>query len=78
MPLNIRSDEVNQLADKLASVAHVSKTEAVRLALVNELERRERAMTLAERIKPILDRIASYPDTGLEADKAFYDELSGD
>ena len=78
MPLNIRSDEVNRLADKLASVARVSKTEAVRIALVNELERRERPMTLAERIKPIQDRIASYPATCLMADKAFYDELNGD
>jgi antitoxin VapB len=78
MPLNIRSDEVNRLADKLASVVRVSKTEAVRIALVNELERRERPMMLAERIKPIQDRIASYPATGLMADKAFYDELSGD
>lgn len=77
MPLNIRSDEVNRLADKLASIARVSKTEAVRLALVNELERHENRVPLAERIKPILDRIASHPETGLAADKAFFDELSG-
>ncbi|GJE59500.1 type II toxin-antitoxin system VapB family antitoxin [Methylobacterium trifolii] len=78
MPLNIRSEAVNRLAEKLASTARVSKTEAVRLALVNELARREGSMSLAERIKPIQDRIASYPDTGLEADKAFFDELSGE
>ena len=41
MPLNIRSEEVNQLAEKLASRAGVSKTEAVRIALTNELERQE-------------------------------------
>jgi antitoxin VapB len=33
---------------------------------------------LRERIRDIQDRIAAYPDTGLEADKAFFDELSGD
>ncbi|WP_313901732.1 type II toxin-antitoxin system VapB family antitoxin [Methylobacterium sp. J-088] len=35
MPLNIRSEEVNRLAETLASKAGVSKTEAVRIALVN-------------------------------------------
>lgn len=75
MPLNIRSEEVNRLADKLASVARVSKTEAVRIALVNELQRRELAIPLAERIKPIQDAYAALPKTGLTADKAFYDSL---
>ena len=79
MPLNIRSDEVNRLAEQLASEARVSKTEAVRMALVNELERREQSLAeFLERIRPLQERIASYPRTGLKADKAFYDELSGD
>lgn len=78
MPLNIRSETVNRLADELASIARVSKTEAVRLALANELERREEAMSLAERLRPLLDEIAAVPRTGLEADKAFYDSLSGE
>jgi antitoxin VapB len=73
MPLNIRSEEVNQLAETLASRAGVSKTEAVRLALTNELARR---VPLAERLKPLLDRMDAVPRTGLEADKAFYDSLN--
>jgi antitoxin VapB len=73
MPLNIRSEEVNQLAEKLASRAGVSKTEAVRLALSNELARR---VPLAERLKPLLDRMDAVPPTGLQADKAFYDGLN--
>ncbi|MEL6059279.1 MULTISPECIES: type II toxin-antitoxin system VapB family antitoxin [unclassified Methylobacterium] len=76
MPLNIRSEEVNQLAEKLASRAGVSKTEAVRLALTNELRRREQHVPLAERLRPLLDEIAAVPRTGLEADKAFYDSLN--
>ena len=75
MPLNIRSEEVNRLADKLASLARVSKTEAVRIALANELERREEALPLIERIKPIQERFKALPKTGLKADKAFYDSL---
>ncbi len=77
MPLNIRSEEVNQLAEKLASRAGVSKTEAVRIALTNELERQNRdSDAFMERIKQIQDKLATYPSTGLKADKAFYDSLN--
>ncbi|MGH1574028.1 type II toxin-antitoxin system VapB family antitoxin [Methylobacterium sp. P31] len=76
MPLNIRSEEVNQLAEKLASRAGVSKTEAVRIALTNELERRKEPLSLAERLRPLQDALAAYPKTGLKADKEFYDSLN--
>jgi antitoxin VapB len=78
MPLNIRNEAVNQLADKLAARTRTSKTEAVKLALENELRRLDAAVPLLERIRPIQERIRSWPATGLKADKAFYDELSGD
>ena len=77
MPLNIRSEEVNRLAETLALKAGVSKTEAVRLALVNELGRQNAEReSFMERVKEIQDRLASYPSTGLKADKAFYDSLN--
>lgn len=78
MPLNIRSEEVNGLADKLASLLGVSKTEAVRIALTNELELREERPSLQERLRPIQDVFAAYPKTGLHADKAFFDEMNGE
>jgi antitoxin VapB len=77
MPLNIRSEEVNKLAEELAAKRHVTKTEAVKLALVNELERDKQDVSLSERLKPIQDRIMARGRTGLKADKAFFDELSG-
>jgi antitoxin VapB len=39
MPLNIRSNEVNVLAERLAGLRKVSKTEAVRQALVEAVKR---------------------------------------
>lgn len=78
MPLNIRSEEVNQLAEKLAKARRTTKTEAVKLALVEALGKEENKPSLAERIKPIQDAIAAYPETGLKADKAFFDWLSED
>ena len=76
MPLNIRSEEVNRLAETLASRAGVSKTEAVRIALTNELARQEPRVPLAERLNPLLDKMDAVPRTVLEADKAFYDSLN--
>ncbi|MFE1602894.1 type II toxin-antitoxin system VapB family antitoxin [Methylobacterium sp. ID0610] len=79
MPLNIRSEEVNRLAETLASVARVSKTEAVRIALENEIQRREQSLcAFRARIRPIQDALAAASRTGLRADKAFFDELSGE
>ena len=77
MPLNIRNEAVNQLAKKLAARKHLNKTEAVKVALENELRRIEEALPLRERLRPLQQRVLARPATGLEAAKAFYDELSG-
>ncbi len=76
MSLDIRSQEVDRLADRLATMAGVSKTEAIRLALTAEIARREEALPLEQRVKPIQDAIAAFPRTGLKADKAFFDALN--
>lgn len=78
MPLNIRSDEVDKLAGKLARRKGVTKTEAVRAALQNELRRMDEAIPLWDRLAEVRRKIGAYPDTGLEAEKAFFDELSGE
>jgi len=78
MPLNIRSEEVNRLAEQLATRKRVNKTEAVRLALENELRRLDDALSLKERLRLLQDRVMARPATGYDADKAFYDELSGE
>jgi antitoxin VapB len=77
VPLNIRNEVVNQLAKKLAMRKHLNKTEAVKVALENELRRIEEALPLRDRLRPLQQRVLARPATGLEADKAFYDELSG-
>lgn len=76
MPLNIRSEQVNQLAERLATRLRLSKTDAVKVALENELERQDRRLPLRERLQPLQARIRRRPATGLAADKAFYDDLS--
>jgi antitoxin VapB len=72
MPLNIRNEEVNQLASR----AKTSKTEAVKRALENEPRRLDTVIPLRERLRPLQNRILARPATGLDAAKRFYDELS--
>jgi antitoxin VapB len=68
----------NRRVVELAAVRRSTKTEAVLHALENEFARIEGKKTLAERLKPLRERIAAVPRTGLKADKEFYDDLSGD
>jgi antitoxin VapB len=78
MVLQIRDPRAVELAGRLAALHRSMETEAVLLALENEVARMEGQQTLAERIKPIQDRVMSTPRTGLKADKAFYDDINGD
>jgi antitoxin VapB len=78
MPLNIRSEAVNRLAEQLAARTHRDKTAAVKLALENELQRLDAAVPLRERLRPLQDRVMARPATGLAANKEFYDALSDD
>ena len=72
-----RNEVVNQVSERLAAGRKMNKTDAVRIALENELRRLDEAVPLRNRLRPLQQRVLSRPATGLEADKAFYDELSG-
>jgi antitoxin VapB len=78
MPFHVRDSETDTLVRELARQRGIGLTEAVKLAVRAELERDARATPMAERIQAIQDEIAAWPRTGLTADKAFFDELSGD
>jgi antitoxin VapB len=78
MPLNIRDAEVDRLAKQLAALNRTTKTQAVKDALRRELARVQMKKPLWERIKPLRDEIAAYPDSGVVLDRAFFDELSGE
>jgi antitoxin VapB len=78
MPLHIRDEATNQLVRTLAQRKRIGLTEAVKLAVQNELRREEEAVPLRDRIAAIRRTIVRRPRTGEQADKAFFDELSGD
>jgi len=79
MAFHIRDPETDALVRELAEKAHVGITEAVKLAATEALATREKAKAeKLAKMRAISDRIAALPRTGLKADKAFFDELSGD
>jgi len=84
MAFHIRDPETDRIVRDLAAKTGATLTDAVREAAAEKLARVERTQQHAdkrpmlERIKDIQERVAAYPETGLKADKAFYDWLSGD
>lgn len=76
MAFHIKDPATDAAVRKLAAERGISLTAAVRLAVEHELERGRRP--LLERVEEIIRDLEKYPLTGLKADKAFFDELSGD
>jgi antitoxin VapB len=78
MPLYIKDDATADLVAELAKKRGVTKQDAVRLAVEAELERIAEEVPLRERIARWRAEHPLPPPTGMAADKAFFDELSGD
>lgn len=78
MPLTIKDDETAELVATLAKRRGISKQDAVKLAVTAELARAEEEIPLRDRFAAIRSAYPLPPPTGLKADKAFFDELSGD
>jgi antitoxin VapB len=79
MAFHIRDKATDEAVRKLAAQKGVTMTQAVRDAAERELSRlRREQRPLSERVAAIQQRAKAFPDTGLTADKAFYDELSGE
>ncbi len=77
MSIYIKDPATDEAVRKLAELRGVSLTEAIREAVERAL-REERRKTLPGRLDAIARDLQKYPKTGLEADKGFYDRLSGD
>ena len=78
MPLYIKDDTTGELVAQLAKKCGVSKQDAVRLAVQAELRRIAETIPLRERIAAWRREHPMPPATGEKADKAFFDDLSGE
>lgn len=77
MAFHIRDPETDALVRLLAKRKGVGITEAVREAAERELAREGEKLSLWERTADLRAEVASYPKTGLKADKAFFDDMWG-
>ena len=58
--LSIRDEGVNDLAETLAEMLGVTKTEAVRQAIRNEIERIRSIPTIEDQITALQERVKNY------------------
>jgi antitoxin VapB len=79
MPFHVRDEATDKAVRRLARLKRKTLTETIREAVEHEYERVYSEISLIERLKPIQDQFASLRKPGgLPADKAFFDELSGE
>lgn len=78
MPLYIEDDATADLVNQLAELRGLTTQAAVKLAVEAELQRIKDAMPLRDRLAAFWIAHPPSPPTGLAADKAFFDDLSGE
>ena len=78
MPFHVRDRETDTLVRRLARIKGVGLTETIKQAVLRELTLEAEAVPLRDRIAALRAEVLAHPATGLNADKAFFDELSGD
>ena len=84
MSIYIKDPATDKAVRELARLRGVSLTEAIRdlaeKALVEESAKHNEktGKFRLQKLRELQDELAKYPPTGLKADKAFYDWLSGE
>ena len=78
MAFSVKSKAADSAVRRLAKLRNKSLTETIHEAVENEYRRIHGEAPLIDRLEAISARYRAFPETGLAADKAFFDEMSGD
>ncbi len=79
MAFHIRDETTDRAVRRLAKLKRKTLTATIREAVEHEYERVRSQIPLIERLKPIQEELKRLSKPGgLPADKAFFDELSGE
>jgi antitoxin VapB len=79
MAFHVRDQATDQAVRRLAKLKGKTLTDTIREAVVHEYGRECARIPLLDRIAALQDEVAALARPGgLPADKAFYDDLSGD
>ncbi len=77
MPLHVRSDEVADLAAMLVKLTGKSKTEAVRDALSEAVEKQRKMPSFMDKIAELQSKVKADGFRSMPDQKEFSDDLSG-
>ncbi|SEF15419.1 antitoxin VapB [Rhizobiales bacterium GAS191] len=78
MAYSIKDPATDRVIRELARIKGKPIVDSIREACENELQRERTKIPLWDRLQPLIQRVAAAPKTGLRADKAFFDDLSGE
>lgn len=78
MAFSVKDEATDAAVRRLARLKNKTLTDTIRDAVEQEYQRSRAAVPLVERLKPLTERYRAFPPSPLQADKAFFDELSGD
>lgn len=78
MAFHVRDPKTDTLIREVARRRGVGLTETVKQLASEELEREAKTPTFMEVVRELQDEVAQWPDSGLKADKAYFDWLSGE
>lgn len=79
MAFHVKDQATDEAVRRLARLKRKSLTETIREAVEHEYRRERDRVPLIERLRPIQERFSSLSRPGgLPADKAFFDDLSGE
>ena len=79
MSIYIKDPATDKAVRELAKLRGLSLTEAIREAVERAIgaEKAQQKDEFLSKIRELQAEVARWPDTGLKADKAFFDSLSG-
>lgn len=78
MGIYVKDPKTDKAVRKLAKMRGTTLTEAIRSAVTKALEDEKNSEVDDAAVDAIIAEIASWPKTGLKADKEFYDNLYED
>lgn len=78
MTFYVKDPATDKAVRRLAKLKGKTLTETIREAVEKEYQNNKKKRSLRENLDELTARFSKLPKSGLEADKAFYDELSGD
>jgi antitoxin VapB len=77
MTFYVKDKATDEAVRRLAKLKGKTLTDTIREAVENEYRIATAEQPLRDRLRPLQERVAKTSLTGKRADKAFYDELSG-